>query len=412
MHRKDFIKYTSLASVGLLAGSTGYASEKSKSIPTSVKPLAITMWDFSWLERRWPGAGYEDWDRILDELKERGYNAVRIDAYPHLVAAGAKKEWALLPQWDQNDWGSPGLVKIAVLPGLTDFIAKCKKRAIKVGLSTWYREDVNNVRMQISSPQKMAANWITVLDVIAAENLMDTVLYVDLCNEWMASPWVPYLKNIKGMVLNHDWTAETSLQWMKAAIEIVSDKYPQLPYTFSMDTLNNSWIEKTHVPFLDFIEAHIWMSSANGGEFNSKIGIDWNGFSSADYKRLVEKGETLYREKPDYWKNMLTSNIQRIAGEANKVNQPLMTTECWSVVNYKDYPGLNWDWVKDLCAIGVSAASTTGQWVAIATSNFCGPQFRGMWRDVAWHKKQTDIIKKGQISDSLKTTKLFKRLWV
>ena len=48
-------------------------------------PRAITMWDFSWLERRWPGAGFEDWDVALDELKERGYNAVRIEAYPHLV---------------------------------------------------------------------------------------------------------------------------------------------------------------------------------------------------------------------------------------------------------------------------------------------------------------------------------------
>lgn len=24
-------------------------------------PLAITMWEFSWLERCWLGAGYEDW---------------------------------------------------------------------------------------------------------------------------------------------------------------------------------------------------------------------------------------------------------------------------------------------------------------------------------------------------------------
>jgi sugar phosphate isomerase/epimerase len=39
------------------------------------------MWDFSWLERRWPGAGYENWDEALDELTERGYNAVRIDAF-------------------------------------------------------------------------------------------------------------------------------------------------------------------------------------------------------------------------------------------------------------------------------------------------------------------------------------------
>ena len=35
-------------------------------------PFAITMWDFSWLERRWPGAGYENWDLALDELVERG----------------------------------------------------------------------------------------------------------------------------------------------------------------------------------------------------------------------------------------------------------------------------------------------------------------------------------------------------
>lgn len=54
------------------------------------KPLAITMWDFSWMERRWPGAGFEDWDVALSELKERGYDAVRIEAYPQLVAKDFK----------------------------------------------------------------------------------------------------------------------------------------------------------------------------------------------------------------------------------------------------------------------------------------------------------------------------------
>src|SRR5258708_38853736 len=38
-------------------------------------PLAITMWDFSWLERRRPGARYEDWHLILDELKPRRHAA-------------------------------------------------------------------------------------------------------------------------------------------------------------------------------------------------------------------------------------------------------------------------------------------------------------------------------------------------
>ena len=64
--------------------------------------MAITMWDFSWLERRWPGAGYEDWDLALDELAERGYDAVSIDAYPHLWAAGPESTYTLLPCWDQH----------------------------------------------------------------------------------------------------------------------------------------------------------------------------------------------------------------------------------------------------------------------------------------------------------------------
>src|ERR1700709_2850137 len=66
------------------------------------RPLAIAMWDFSWLERRWPGGGYENWNRALDELVERGYNAVRIDAFPHLVSAGPRRAWELVPVWTQH----------------------------------------------------------------------------------------------------------------------------------------------------------------------------------------------------------------------------------------------------------------------------------------------------------------------
>ena len=98
-------------------------------------PRAITMWDFSWLERRWPGAGFEDWDLALDELTERGYNAVRIEAYPHLVGVDPTKEWVLDEVWNQQDWGSPDRIKVQVQPALNEFIRKCGERDIRVGLS-------------------------------------------------------------------------------------------------------------------------------------------------------------------------------------------------------------------------------------------------------------------------------------
>jgi hypothetical protein len=58
---------------------------------------------------------------------------------------------------------------------------------------------------------------------------------------------------------------------------------------------------------------------------------------------------------------------------------------------------LEWDWLKELCEVGVRAAASKGVWAAIATSNFCAPQFVGMWRDVEWHRRMTDLIHKAKL---------------
>src|SRR5664279_5422076 len=171
MERRNFIKnvtaITAASQIGLLSGqneSLG-ATSNTEVKKKTITPRAITMWDFSWIERRWSGAGYEDWDKALDELVERGYDAVRIDAYPHLMAVDPEKEWTLVPVWDVHDWGSPGKVNVAIKPALIQFITKCKEKQIKVGLSTWYLEDIDNTVMQVSSPEKMAEGWIKVLDI-------------------------------------------------------------------------------------------------------------------------------------------------------------------------------------------------------------------------------------------------------
>lgn len=205
-------------------------------------PFAITMWDFSWVERRWPGAGYEDWDKILEELTERGYQAVCIDAFPHLMAADAEKEWTLKPVWNTQDWGSRSINKIRLYDAFRDFLQACRRHRVRVGLSTWFREDVDNIRMKIHSPQLLA-------------------------------------------------------------------------------------------------------------------------------------------------------EIEKVAEWSKRIGKPLITTECWAVVDYKDWPLLNWDWILELNAIGVKAAAATGRWAGMVTSNFCGPQFHGMWREKEWHQKMTDIIR-------------------
>ena len=391
-----------LASFETLRASTydriAGVSEISKN---KVSPRAITMWDFSWLERRWPGAGYEDWDKVLDELLERGYNAIRIDAYPHLIAEDPTKKWMLNEVWNQQVWGSPDLNEVQVQPNLNKFLEKCKERDIKVGLSSWYRQDVDDTRMKITTADKMADCWISTLRTIETDGLLDAVLYVDLCNEWPGNLWAPFFSSRYPHVVWGQWHKEESLQWMKHALTRMRKEYPDMPFLFSFDNGDVLKYEEIDTSFLDLYEHHIWMVHQNNSEFYKLVDYKDGQYSPEAYKKVVKVAEKLYKEKPSYWQKLLTDKIELTGKIAKRTGRPLITTECWGIVDYKDWPLLNWDWVKELCALGTVTAAQTGMWAGIATSNFCGPQFVGMWRDVKWHQNLTTIIKSAILDESI-----------
>ncbi len=356
------------------------------------RPMAITMWDFSWLERRWPGAGYEDWDQALDELAERGYDAVRIDAYPHLVAADPHKVWELIPCWNQQDWGSPALNRVQVLPALIEFIQKCADRKMKVGLSTWFREDRDNVRMHLADGISHGLAWIKTLDHLKEAGLLEHLLYVDLCNEWPLDCWAPFFKNPGG---GWEWRHASCQSWMEQAIGAIREVYPRIPLTFSL--WPDKAFQKGDLPYFDFLEPHIWM--AQQSEFYAKVGYAYERFDSKGYENVARHAEPLYRSNPEFWQTQLRNCILWNAEISRNTGFPLITTECWGIVDYKDWPLLDWGWVKEVCAAGVETAAETGRWAAIATSNFCGPQFRGMWRDVDWHRRLTGLIHSSNLPD-------------
>lgn len=421
MDRRRFLNQTAMISLGSLAssflGSCSSKDVKEPAFKTAPKGTAraITMWDFSWLERRWEGAGYEDWDIALDELAERGYNAIRIDAYPHLLAENPTKKWMLKEVWNQQVWGSPDMNEVQIQPFLNEFLSKCRDRDIKVGLSSWYREDIDNIRMKLTTPEILADCWKKTLKSIEQDGLLDTVLYVDLCNEFPGNSWAPWFAKKYPEIGWGKWFMKDSLEWMRQSLQPLKASYPDMPFIYSFDTEDVSVYEQVDISFLDFYEHHIWMAQQNGGEYYKLVGYDYGKFSPEGYKNLARNGERVYKEKPKYWQNLLTTRIKQMADIARKQGRPLITTECWGIVDYKDWPLLKWDWVKELCALGVTTAAETGMWVGISTSNFCGPQFVGMWRDIKWHQELTSIIRSVKLDDSITqnnevAAKLLKRL--
>jgi Sugar-binding cellulase-like len=385
MDRRSFLagSVAGLAAAGQVAGKPAAAQSAGSRLHTIQHPLAITMWDFSWLERRWPGAGYDNWDIALDGLAQRGYDAVRIDAYPHLVAANPNATWELIPCWDTQDWGSPAKNKVQVQPSLNQFIRKCTERKLRVGLSTWFRQDPNQTLMRIHSPEELGRIWKVTLDSINHDGLLPNILYVDLCNEWPLDVWAPFLPE------GFKRTSAANTEYMRRAIRVVRTAYPDLDYTFSQTSEFDEW-KQQDVGMLDFMEPHIWMAQADG--YYDEVGYHYERFDPQGYVNLVDNAKRVYMEKRDHWDRKLVERIAMCAEWSRTSGKPLITTECWSLVDYKDWPLLEWDWLKQLCELGVRTAAATGRWVAIATSNFCGPQFAGMWRDADWHRRMTNLI--------------------
>lgn len=354
-------------------------------------PKAIAMWDFSWLERRWAGGGYEDWDEALDGLVERGYDAVRIDAYPHLVTDEASSH-TLIPVWDQHEWGATRPITVSVKDSLAGFVERARAHGVAVGLSSWFRRDVTERRMAITSPRLLGEWWARTLGFLDEAGVLDNILYVDLCNEWPLSVWAPFLYGDVegGKAAELAATDPVNQEWMTGATAVVRESYPGLPLTFS------GWYEPGEdVSALDFLEPHIWMTDDGPGQFYTCLGYDIvaSNFDPHQYEILAGGAEALYRSDVPRWRAELTRQIDEMAGLSRATGLPLMTTECWGIVNWKDRADLPWGWVKELCEIGVAEAISRGRWVAMATSNFCGPQFPGMWDDVAWHRRLTGKIK-------------------
>lgn len=268
--------------------------------------------------------------------------------------------------------------------------------------------------MTITTPEKMAGCWIKTLQSIEADGLLDTVMFVDLCNEWPGNLWAPYFSEQYPHVVWGQWYKDESVKWMKTSLEIMKANYPDMPFLFSFDYGDVEKYNEVDTSFLDLYEHHIWMVHQNNSEFYKAVDYKDGQFSPQSYKNVVARAEKLYREKPAYWQQLLTSKIEMMAEVARRNKRLVVTTECWGIVDYKDWPLLNWDWVKELCEIGTITAANTGVWIGIATSNFCGPQFVGMWRDIEWHRRLTTIIKSSPVDETILkdnvTQKLLKRI--
>ena len=430
MERREFIKSTALAGSAalalpgtILAGNSNAGIKNQKSherLPISKidKPLAIAMWDFSWILRHHKYGEFEDWDKALEGLSERGYNAIRMDAMPQFVAADKNGKIsdefrATKKDWIPALWGNDYAMSFRPREALLEFLPKCKKYGIRVGLASWFLSHGNNLEI-LNEDGGLQRGWTETLDFLKKNNLLDdNIVYVDLLNEYPDCNGYDWMKSelnkrsdAKKFILNNpnahlpqnfEPREKDKRLYIKFYNDFANDlianlklKFPGIDYFTSFHTWSGlETLELTNYSALDF---HVWF------HHNSKIGrlID-STVNTANIDRDIRldfnKLMTFWKENKTEMINWIDVIIGAVAGKAKEYGIVCGNTEGWGPIGWYDHPDLSWEWVKESAEICVGLAKKHTEYKFICSSNFTHPQFKGLWEDVKWHRKITDIIK-------------------
>jgi len=377
-----------------------------------LKRFSTAMWDFSWATRRFGDeAEYADWDKILDQLAVRGYDNIRMDAFPYLIApdqnGSVSQTSTILPQRKRFMWGNHKAVEIAPRKDLVDFIGKCRERAITVGLSSWFIPDSAGRYKQISSPEDYVFIWDETLKYIQEAGLVNSIQWVDLCNEFPLDLWAPGAAKdifgcsfstplgvgVRGLPWREKWSARTQ-EYLTVAVRGLQAKWPSLKFCYSFCNLPGTQLRALDVSTFDVAEVHCWLTD----------NLQWNRTSlqlaplmelpygaQLHAKRMASVSERQLREWLD---TILTPQMKTWSSWAAENDLPLITTEGWGPTNYCDLPLVDneWKWVRAFTELAVERAIELG-WTGICTNNFCQPHHKGMWEDPLWHKELTDSIR-------------------
>jgi len=424
--RRDFIKTASLASAGAMAipGSLNAINHILPSLNSSNNlkvselntPLAIAMWDYSWILRHHRYGEFENWDKVLEELAIRGYNAIRIDVMPQFIATDSNgktetKFRSIKDAWTPALWGNDYTMSFNPYEALLEFLPLCKKYGIKVGLSTWFMRHGTNRQDIFMEEGGLLRAWDETLEFLQTNNLLSNVIYVDLLNEypnWHGYDWLKNEMNIRSDIdkfkldnpdanlpnFSQSKKKGNPLQvnfyndFVNSLIKPLKENYSNLDFFVSLDSsVNLSDVDLSNFDALDY---HVWFHHSGKIPYMDEIS---SRDQTLNYQEINLKINTYWNDNKKSLAKWMDKRITAISKTAEKNNLVCGNTEGWGPIFWYDHPELDWKWVKESAEVCVDLALTHDNYKFICTSNFTHPQFKGIWEDVKWHQRITAKIR-------------------
>jgi Sugar-binding cellulase-like len=363
--------------------------------------LTMAMWDQAFLLRHAPGGSFADYDRVLDETVERGYNTVRLDPMPQWIDL-SKPEKILTwpdPKMPLMPWCWNTAVEGPVGTWLIEFMEKMLKRpSLHYTLSAWWFCNVPPAQNQpgpavLKLPrnhQEGAEMWVTLLREWKKRFSFDRLVYLDLANE--VPFFFPGFRERMKEQTGADWDVpilspaqnQFVASELNAALKILRGEFPELRYTCSIHG-DLRWLD---IPVeFDCLDVHFyadadprWADRTKFPEF-IKDGLFTN---TAWHKEFSDRCAKTRLAIAPMSRARQRHKLGQFAAWAKQRGAPLTTTESWASWFYYDTPDLDWDWLLEWASWSVEDAIDHKMW-GWTPHNYVQPQFEN-WKDVQWHQ--------------------------
>ncbi len=424
--RRDFIQAAGLAIAGAAIGRPAAAADPAEA-PARPRPLRFAadmrdglnprrvtnaMWDYSWLTQHYPGGAFADFGRAADELVERGFNTVRIDAFPLVIGAlGSDEETITIPGNPLANWGMSDVDRPhAIVRELVAFMRAVKERGLSVILSSWGKDckEYPDRKLALAKDRDgFRKCWERTLDILGSHDLLGHVIYVDLDQEFpFFSPFKEELNELAKQT-SASRSAEaameevgqfeqglTRLAWKPAQMEYVrrlfsemlphfQSRYPRLRFTYSLTSFFKE-VRSMGLQLFDVLELHLWIHSPR---FDNRTGFQ---------KLTKDRGEHDYKDYADRVAAALDTVGPMLAKEmenkcafaqawSEEIAAPVVTTEAWGPWWHMDHPDLDWGWLRDWCEQCMTLAAGHKFW-GVTPWNYSHPYWKN-WSDVAWYRQ-------------------------
>lgn len=368
--------------------------------------LAITCWDYAWPLGRDYGAVPGAVEARLDEAVARGFNAVRLDPYPHLVANPANgihlDHCDILATADPRRRLPGGTHAVPIRRALRRFLDAAAVRDLKIWFSGFFVADSRARRSFVRRPGDFVDAWAETLDLVREWGHLDRLVAVDFCHHFPFPPWSHgAIRRLFGQAprrpLPTRWHHHQETRVEQYLLEVpraLRARFPGVRVGLSTAAGDSEHLRQLDTSELDFLDFGVWLD--DDPRFRLATAADLPIPGALGRRLAAPLRGALLDVTGDHWRGRLYDLLnRRLAFARVRRLQPVLGEGWLDPAGTPVSPPRSWMRLTE----AVVARAVADGVQALTPTSLANPHNGWLWREADWLADLNHLILHGPVLD-------------